>query len=414
MKILVAHPQRQHSDKLAAALVKAGHDVTYMTTVYMKSRNLTGLCTLLLSGDSKKKARGRRNGDIPDSCVKQKYELLGLTSLLLSRIDNKRRCYDKLNKWIDRRFGRKVAHIAIRNGYDAVVCYDAHALHAFEILSYRAPDILRVLDMSAAALPFRAKVFLDDFLVEPALSVGQKQKMMTTFDFGLSVAMREIALADRFLAASEWVMQSLEFVGVDRGLIALCPYGSHFPIADRIGCVRERMRFVFCGRVKLDKGIHRLFQAFENIDPETFELILVGDYGCNREFYDEYSGRYLFMGLTLSEKVHELYLSSDVFILPSLSDGMSLACLEALACGLPLIVSNATGVAGIVEDGVNGFVVPLGDTDALRDRIIWCIDHSEQVSIMKENALESAKPITWAAYEGCIAEAFKAFVKSDE
>lgn len=409
VKILVAHPQRQHSDKLAAALVKAGHDVTYMTTVYLKRCNLTRLAMGFLSGSNRKRAEGRRNDELPDSLVKQRYEFLGLASLLLLRIDRGRAWYDRLNSWIDRHFGRAVAHRAIRGKYDAVVCYDTHALDCFRALVRNSPDILRILDMSAAALPYQARVFLDDFLIEPIPSMEQKQAMMAMLDGGLSTALLEIALADRFLGASTFARRSLEYSGVPRDSVALCPYGSHFSLADRIGAVHRRMRFVFCGRVSPSKGAHRLFQAFDGIDPETFDLMVVGDYDDNRDFYENYSDRFSFKGGVTREEVRKFYLSSDVFIHPSLTEGMSLACLEALACGLPLLATTNAGANDFIEEGVNGFVVPPSDPETLRDRIQWCIDHPDQVLAMKKNALESAKTITWEAYEESINRAFVKF-----
>ncbi len=67
--------------------------------------------------------------------------------------------------------------------------------------------------------------------------------------------------------------------------------------------------------------------------------------------------------------VADLYAASDVSLMPSFHEGLSNACLEASAAGLPLIVSNVGGLPEIVEDGVTGTVVPPGDLGALREAL---------------------------------------------
>lgn len=61
---------------------------------------------------------------------------------------------------------------------------------------------------------------------------------------------------------------------------------------------------------------------------------------------------------------------AHVFAFPSFADGLGLAPLEALAVGVPIVVSDASGVKEYVRDGQNGFIVPTGDADALHRRLI--------------------------------------------
>src|SRR5262249_19340883 len=62
-----------------------------------------------------------------------------------------------------------------------------------------------------------------------------------------------------------------------------------------------------------------------------------------------------------------------MFTLPSRVDGFGMAVPEAMACGVPAIVSDMVGAKEVIEEGHNGFIVPSGNSDALVDRMRWCI-----------------------------------------
>ena len=144
----------------------------------------------------------------------------------------------------------------------------------------------------------------------------------------------EVSLAHAFLAPSSFVKESLFFAGAQEGDVHLCPYGSNFAPASAVrSAVASPMHFVFCGRMIPNKGIHRIFQAFDMVDPDSFQLTLAGGYNNDDGFFDDYLNRYDFKGLILHDQVEELYRASDVMVFPSMIEGMSLACLEALGCG---------------------------------------------------------------------------------
>ena len=74
-------------------------------------------------------------------------------------------------------------------------------------------------------------------------------------------------------------------------------------------------------------------------------------------------GRVRFLGIR--SDIPALLESSDVFWMPSRREGLSIACLEGMACGLPTVTTNVLGLREIAVDGVTGFVVPLDSPEAL-------------------------------------------------
>lgn len=67
------------------------------------------------------------------------------------------------------------------------------------------------------------------------------------------------------------------------------------------------------------------------------------------------------------------YNESSVFVLPSLADSYGLVTLEAMACGLPVVVTENSGSKEAVRDGVDGFVVPIRDIKALKEKLLLLI-----------------------------------------
>jgi glycosyltransferase involved in cell wall biosynthesis len=97
-----------------------------------------------------------------------------------------------------------------------------------------------------------------------------------------------------------------------------------------------------------------------------------------------------------------LYQDAEVFVLPTLSDGFAMTQLEALANGVPAIVTANCG--RVVEDGKSGFVVPHGDVDALASVIRRFINDRSLSSRMSENCLKRAADFTLDAYGSQIME----------
>ena len=406
MKVLVAHPQQQHSYMLARALLAGGHDVTYMTTVYGGPGSLTRIATHFLGGNDRSKAEGRYMAGFPDARVLQRYEVLGLLSLLLLRVDKSKRFYSALNRWIDRHFGMKVAKNAKRGGFEAVVCYNEHALAAFEELGRTAPEIARVLDVSASMKPYHAKLFLEDIEANPRLPATRKREFIDYFKDGLGEAFDEVAASDWFLSPSAHVDKSLQFCGAIDDAIIRCPYGSNFEADKDNSATQSPVRFVYCGRASMSKGIHHLLRATDTLEPGSFELTIIGAYDNADGFLTPYLNKYEFTGNVLKSRVKEIMSEQDVMVFPSLTDGMSLACLEALACGLPLLTTSANGASDYVVEGSNGFVLEPGDEIAMAERMRWCINHPRELAAMKIAAVKSAREITWDAYNERVAAAF--------
>jgi glycosyltransferase involved in cell wall biosynthesis len=129
---------------------------------------------------------------------------------------------------------------------------------------------------------------------------------------------------------------------------------------------RERFTVAFVGRLHVTKGIVDLLDAFSRVEDDKAELLLVG--GCATAAMD----RYITQRAAVDGRIRRcpgdplpVLHRADVLVHPSYEDALALAPLEALACGVPVIVSEDTGMKEFVRQGETGFVVPTGDVYAL-------------------------------------------------
>jgi len=94
-----------------------------------------------------------------------------------------------------------------------------------------------------------------------------------------------------------------------------------------------------------------------------------------------------------------------VFVFPSLFEGFGLVLTEALSQGIPIISTAHTCAPDIIEDGKEGFIVPIRDATAIAEKLSLLHADRDQLQAMKEAALDTARNTTWAAYKNGLAAA---------
>jgi glycosyltransferase involved in cell wall biosynthesis len=212
---------------------------------------------------------------------------------------------------------------------------------------------------------------------------------LSSFPVHMMLRARNIGLmkADAFVAISSSITAELVTAGVPPARIAHIPNAVDTevfrpPTSEERAALRARLGFgpgdrvvTFTGRLVRYKGLPLLLEVWERLaaDDPTGRLVLVGGGGhdmhnCEDELRSfvrdrRLEGRVSFTGDI--DHVHEYLRASDCFVFPSLNEAFGISLIEALACGLPVVASATGGIPDIVEDGVNGILVPVGDGAAL-------------------------------------------------
>ena len=157
-------------------------------------------------------------------------------------------------------------------------------------------------------------------------------------------------------------------------------------------------------KVKRTKDVIRIFAKL--IEKIPAKLLMVGD-GGDRSSCEELSrdlgvsDNVRFLGK--QDAIEEILSVSDLFLMPSESESFGLAALEAMACKVPVITSNAGGLPELNVDGVTGFLKDVGDINGMAERAVYMLEDEDRLNNFKENALARAKEFDLAnilpAYE---------------
>jgi 1,2-diacylglycerol 3-alpha-glucosyltransferase len=187
---------------------------------------------------------------------------------------------------------------------------------------------------------------------------------------------------------------------------------------------RERFglpqRFIlFVGRLVPEKGVFDLLHAYAKLGSDLRSqvgLVFAGD-GVSREVLCEQAklvepGIISFCGFAQREDLAGLYALAEFFVLPTHSDTWGLVVNEAMACGLPIVVTNAAGCASdLVQDGWNGYIVPPAIPDRLSAAISSMLRQPETTRQMRARSSERIQSYSPQACADGLAEVALAAVR---
>ena len=182
--------------------------------------------------------------------------------------------------------------------------------------------------------------------------------------------LKEYEIADIIYVASEYTRQTFLAEGFPEEKL----HRVYYETASRFCAPAARpadgvFRIIYTGSLTVMKGIPVLLEAFSHLEGEV-ELTLVGGWASRgmKRYLQEHLARNPCLRIAPGDPLPHLQ-RADVYVHPSYEDGYAYAPMEALACGVPVIVTEDTGMKEHVREGVNGYVVPTGSGEALLERL---------------------------------------------
>jgi glycosyltransferase involved in cell wall biosynthesis len=145
-----------------------------------------------------------------------------------------------------------------------------------------------------------------------------------------------------------------------------------------------KFRVCFTGRVELAKGAGYLLQAWKRLALPNAELVLAGEIRPEmKSLLQTYADSTVrTTGFLSARELLQHYRESDLFVFPSVNEGLAQVLLEAMASGLPVVASDLSGADDCVMEGVEGFVTPVRDVARLAEKIWWCYQHRDETRAM--------------------------------
>ncbi len=223
--------------------------------------------------------------------------------------------------------------------------------------------------------------------------------------------------ADFIAIPSQFVKGTFLQQGVAEEKLIHVPFGvdlTHFypgPKED------NTFRIIHCGGISIRKGVHYLLQAFTELNLPGAELWLIG--GMTDEikpFLRKWGSPAIqHQGPFPERELHKYYSQGSVFCLASIEEGLAMVQVQAMACGLPVICTTNTGGADIVRDGRDGFILPIRDVTALKEKILYFYENPGACRNMGESASRRVQTgFSWSDYGHKMIAAYRKILSLDD
>lgn len=257
-----------------------------------------------------------------------------------------------------------VARMSWPAGTTAVYAYEDAAMRTFERAAKQ--EIARVWD-----LPLPHWRTLEEMWIEEAKrwpdAMGLSQRTEPVWK--KKHKDRELELADVVSVASRFTRTSLEQAGCRKPIVEV-PYG--FPV-DRFRPTQAPCEGPFTvlavGTQNLRKGTPYLLEAWRSARLRDAKLRLVGPIALSAPFLARYAGMFEHVPHVPRADLEREYQSADLLVFPTLGDGFGLVIQEAMSCATPVLTTPCGGGPECIDDGVEGWIVPARDVEALVERL---------------------------------------------
>jgi hypothetical protein len=222
--------------------------------------------------------------------------------------------------------------------------------------------------------------------------------------------LRDLELADRIFVPSEHIAETLVRNGTPRERVSVIPYAADTrrfrpDASKRYG---SSCTFLFAGGITQRKGIKYLLEAWRQIRRPGWRLQLVGALPADPGPLVHYLDEIEHLGRVSHAEMPARMAAADVFVFPSLFEGSAVVTYEALACGLPSIVTPNAG--SVVQDGIDGLMVPAGDVERLAAAMEQLGSDPARRAAMSGEARKRAEGFDWPRYHAAVVAATRELV----
>ena len=199
------------------------------------------------------------------------------------------------------------------------------------------------------------------------------------------------AVADSVTVASSFAAQTYLEAGIPPRKLHVIPLGVRLENFFRTSeAAADSFNVLFAGSISLRKGVPYLLEAFGQLKHAKKRLSFAGHVDASMK---QVLGRLPlnevdFLGSLSPQALAETMSRSHVLVLPSVEDGFGMVLAQAMACGCPVICSTNTGGPDLLTDGVEGFVIPIRDADAIARHLQELADDPERQRAMGNAAIE--------------------------
>ena len=279
---------------------------------------------------------------------------------------------------------------------DILIGWSSFSYHSF--LNIKNTKCIKILERGSSHIEFQNEIINEEYLI-------QNIKPKPISKYIIEKEKKEYELADYIMVPSEFARKTFLEKGFDEKKIIKNPYGvdlKEFKSDLSTKQDQNKFRIIYTGTVSIRKGILYLLEVFNDLKLEDIELLIIGniekDLKKNIKKY-KFNKNIIFKKSVNQSELRKFYIISHVFITCSIEEGLSMVQIQAMSCGLPVICTVNSGGEEIINDNIDGFILPIRDKIKLKEKIIYLYNNRNICTEMGKKAKKKAtEHFSWEIY----------------
>jgi glycosyltransferase involved in cell wall biosynthesis len=397
MNVILSNVAKHHAYQTALALQEIGLLKKFYTSFYALEKPPLSqkILRMALPENLRKKVMNRKQEGLDESRITSFFfpEILERVPLI-PRLFGRYRIMHLKNSLFDRRVSVQNLECDVFHGFEGCSLYSMRKA--------KERGAIIILD-EGTFHPTESQYWLKQGYEDAKLPVPT---FLQKEDSAIRRKYLEFQEADFIFVASEKIKQ--DFIRYEKrspDAIFVVPFGFDPARFKPTPKHHNTFRVLFVGQVGVGKGVLYLLEAFRRLRLPNMELVLIGNIQEGFEpILAKYAGMFRHYPSIAQHALVEEFNSAAVFVLPSLVESFGMVTCEAMACGIPVIVSENCGMQP--RNGIDGFVVPACDIKALKEKILLLYENEELRQKMGESAAEYVKEFTWEHYRARVQDAY--------
>ena len=269
-----------------------------------------------------------------------------------------------LNDILTKYFSNKAKDLIDLNNTDILIGWSSFSLETFKLAKNK--KCIKILERGSTHIDFQNQIVEEEHLIN-----NLKPDLISKYI--VEKEREEYEIADYITVPTEFARETFISKGFSKEKIIKIPYGVNLKEFNFKKFQRKdnKFRIIYTGSVSVRKGLIYLLNSFNELNLKNSELLIIGNIENKmrkiiKKF--ELNKNIIFKNSVKQQELSKYYSYSDLFITCSIEEGLSMVQLQAMACGLPVICTKNSGGEEIIKDGIDGYILPIRDIEALKEK----------------------------------------------
>lgn len=403
MKILISHPTGNLKVRaLINAFNQTGLFAGFNTTLALNS---SSFWLKFLRGSLRDELL-RRSYPIPVSQITT-HPLLEFARLAMPKFGTGRYIdvrsgtfsIDAVYRDLDRNLAKCLPGMLHKRPFEAIYAFEGGALETFKMAKHLG--LKCIYDLPAAYWETSHKLLLEEAERLPVWASTLRLDLKNT-KRKLIQKTQELELADIVIGAGDFGINTLPGWSLNKKIIMApsCSPGLHCAPNEKPRKLtgNRPLRVLFAGDMSQRNGLADLFEAMKLLNNKNIELVVLGSRLASMKFYREQFPYFTYEDIGSHEQVLKVMSSCDVFCMPSIVEDRDSFMQDAMSCGLPLVGTENSGGAALIQEGYTGFLIPIRSPHSIANRLSWFLENRLAIPLMSSLAREQAINSNWEIY----------------